>query len=221
MKTTVLWLLLALKNEISWVEVMHKETSHTTRRKDMKFTLTGSLLTLGILLSGQALADFTATDAAELETEASAAVATFKSETTEAETLLNNAKGVLVCPKITKGGFIIGVEGGKCVMRVGGKTVEYYRTRAGKLGLLAGIQWYSLILVFNDQAALDAFRTDEREWEVGVDASVAVAEVGASGKMDTTNLQEAIVAFMFGEKGLMADLSLEGSNFKKINVENK
>jgi lipid-binding SYLF domain-containing protein len=104
---------------------------------------------------------------------------------------------------------------------VGGKTIEYYRTRAGKLGLLAGIQWYSLILVFNDQAALDAFRTDEREWEVGVDASVAVAEKGASGKLDTTVMKEAIVAFIFGEKGLMADLSLEGSNFKKITVEDK
>ena len=74
------------------------------------------------------------------------------------------------------------------------KTVEYYRTRSGKLGLLAGIQSYSMILVFNQQAALDTFRTGDREWEVGVDASVAVAEVGASGKMDTTNLQEAKVS---------------------------
>jgi len=51
--------------------------------------------------------------------------------------------------------------------------------------------------------------------------NAAVAEVGATGKMDTTNLQEAIVAFVFGEKGLIADLSLEGSNFKKIKVEDE
>jgi len=187
----------------------------------MRLPLTGSLLAFGILVSGQALADFKAADAAALEADSSAVVATFQSQTSEAETLLNNAKGVLICPKITKGGFIVGVEGRKCTLRVGGKTVEYYRTRSGKLGLLAGIQSYSMILVFNQQAALDTFRTGEREWEVGVDASVAVAEVGASGKMDTTNLQEAIVAFVFGEKGLMADLSLEGSNFKKITVEDK
>ena len=31
--------------------------------------------------------------------------------------------------------------------------------------------------------------------------NVAVAVVGATGKMDTSNLQEAIVAFVFGEKG--------------------
>lgn len=185
----------------------------------MKSMLMGALFLLGCLVSVQSLADFTAADAAELEKGASAALDTSRNEATEAETLLNNAEGVLICPKITKGGFIIGVEGGKCVMRVGGKTIEYYRTRSGKLGLLAGLQWYSLILVFNNQEALNTFRSDEREWEIGVDASVAVADKGASGKFDTTVTKEAIVAFIFGEEGLMADLSLEGSNFKKIKVE--
>jgi lipid-binding SYLF domain-containing protein len=185
----------------------------------MKYTLTAIVLTLGLLLTGQATAAFTATDAAELDKEATAAVARFQSETSGSEALLDHAKAILVCPKITKGGFIIGVEGGKCVLRVGGKTVDYYANRAGKFGFLAGIQWYSLILVFNDQAALDKFRTGEREWEAGVDASVAVAKVGASGTLDTTNIKEAIVAYTFGEKGLMADVSLEGAVFKKLEVE--
>ena len=79
----------------------------------MKITLTGALLALGVLVSGQVLADFKAEDAAALETEASAKVSEFQNQTSGAETLLNNAKGVLICPKITKGGFIVGVEGGK------------------------------------------------------------------------------------------------------------
>jgi lipid-binding SYLF domain-containing protein len=185
----------------------------------MKYTLTAIVLTLGLLLTGQASAAFTAADAAELDKEATAAVARFQSETSGSEALLEHANAILVCPKITKGGFIIGVEGGKCVLREGGKTVEYYANRAGKFGWLAGIQWYSLILVFNDQAALDKFRTGEHEWEVGVDASVAVAKVGASGSLDTTNLQDPVVAYTFGEKGLMADLSLEGAVFKKLEVK--
>jgi lipid-binding SYLF domain-containing protein len=185
----------------------------------MKSILTATVLTLGLLLTGQATAAFTAADAAELDKDATAAVARFQSETSGSEALLDHAKAILVCPKITKGGFIIGVEGGKCVLRVGGKTVDYYANRAGKFGFLAGIQWYSLILVFNDQAALDKFRTGEREWEAGVDASVAVAKVGASGTLDTTNIKEAIVAYTFGEKGLMADVSLEGAVFKKLEVK--
>lgn len=185
----------------------------------MRAVLAVTLMATGILVTGLTRADFTAADATELGTESTVALTTFQSETSDAKTLLDNAKGILVCPKITKGGFIVGVEGGKCEMRLGDKVVEYYRTRAAKAGLLAGLQSYSMILVFNEQAALDTFRTGDREWEVGVDASVAVAKKGASGKLDTTNWQEAIVAFVFGEKGLMADLSLEGSNFKKIEVE--
>jgi len=185
----------------------------------MNRIIKGTILALSMLFTGQALADFKAADATKLEADASAALARFKSQTTGAEDLLNHAKGILICPEITKGGFIIGIEGGKCVMQVGGKPAEYYTNRAGKFGLLAGIQWYSLILVFNDQASLDLFRTGKREFEIGADASVAVAKVGAGGSLDTTNLQGAIVAFVFGEKGLMGDLSIEGATFKKLQVE--
>jgi lipid-binding SYLF domain-containing protein len=73
--------------------------------------------------------------------------------------------------------------------------------------------------VFNDQTALDKFRTGDRDWEVGVDASIAVDKVGASGSLDTTNLKEPIIAYTFGEKALMADLSLEGAVFKKLGVK--
>lgn len=187
----------------------------------MKTTTAGILTVLGLLIAGQAQADFTPEDAARLDRESIATLDKFQSDTPEAKTLIEHANGVLVCPKITKGGFIVGVESGKCTLRVRGETVEHYRTQSGKLGLLIGVQSYSMILVFNQQAVLDTFRTGKRVWEVGVDASVAVAGRGASGKMDSTNLQQAIVAFIFGEHGLMADLSIEGSNFRKIAVQDK
>jgi lipid-binding SYLF domain-containing protein len=199
--------------------INNKSVQRKQEEYDMRVTLTGTFLAIGILMSGQSLAAFTSADATELEADATAAVAEFQKKTSGSEALLNDAKGVLVCPKITKAGFMIGIEGGKCVMREGGKTVDYYANRAGKFGWLAGIQWYSLILVFNDQEALDKFRTGKRDWEVGVDASVAVAKVGASGSLDTTNLKKPIVAYTFGEKGLMADLSLEGAVFKKLEVK--
>lgn len=185
----------------------------------MRSTLAVTLMALGMLATGPALAAFTAADATDLGMESTTALATFDGDVTGAKTLIDNAKGLLVCPKITKGGFILGVESGKCEMHVGGKVVGYYSNKAAKVGLLVGIQSYSMVLVFNDQAALDKFLSGDSKWEVGVDASVAVAKVGASGKLDTTNLQEAVVAYVFGEKGLMADFSLEGSNFKKIEVE--
>jgi hypothetical protein len=46
-----------------------------------------------------------------------------------------------------------------------------------------------------------------------------LAKMGAGASLDTTNLKQAIVAFIFGERGLMADLSLEGSRFKKQDLK--
>jgi hypothetical protein len=50
-------------------------------------------------------------------------------------------------------------------------------------------------------------------------ASVAVARIGVGGDLDTTNLKKDIVSFIFGEKGLIADVTWEGARFKKLDVE--
>jgi lipid-binding SYLF domain-containing protein len=76
-----------------------------------------------------------------------------------------------------------------------------------------------MILALNTDTALAKFTSGDREWEVGADASVAIAKMGAGGSLDTTNLKQAVVAFIFGEKGLMGDLSLAGSRFKKQDLK--
>ncbi len=177
------------------------------------------LLAFGMLVTGPALAAFNAEDATNLGTESTAILTKLGDDNSGVKAMFNHAKGILVCPDITKGGFIVGIESGKCEMRVGGEVVDYYRINAVKVGLLVGIEWYSMVLVFNDQEELDKFRTGKREWEIGADASVAIVKVGATGKLDTTNLKRAIISYVFDETGLMADISLEGANFKKIKVE--
>ena len=180
--------------------------------------LTCLLLTFSMAVAAPVLA-FNADEAAELDAAANQVLAQFQNDTSGEEELLANAKGILICPSITKGGLVVGVEGGRCVMRAGGSTAHYYRTRAVKVGALAGVQSYSMILVFNEDKALAKFTSTTREWEIGVDADVTVASLNAGAKLDTTNLKRDIVAFIFGEQGFMADLSIEGSNFKKIEVE--
>ena len=63
--------------------------------------------------------------------------------------------------------------------------------------------------------ALKEFRASSG-WEAGVDGSVALIELGAGGSLDTTNIKDPIVGFVFGNKGLMYNLTLEGSKFTKI-----
>jgi lipid-binding SYLF domain-containing protein len=174
--------------------------------------LFAAMLILGIGVS----APSQAFDASTLNAEVAATKATFKKDQPGAEAILDSAKGVLTCPKIIKGGFVIGASGGKCALEVGGKIVDYYGYTAVKYGFLAGISSYAMIMVFNDEAALGKFRSNKREWEAGVDANVAVASVGAGGTLDTNNIKGPVVAFVFGEKGLMADASLKGGRFKRL-----
>ena len=187
--------------------------------RKIRASLMSTVVALGVALLGQARADITTQEAAEFDTAAKAALTRFQAETKGAEGVIANAKGVLVCPKITKLGFIFGVEGGACGLYAGASTPLYYSTTAVKAGFLAGVQSYAMILALNTDAALAKFTSGDREWEVGADASIAIAKMGAGASLDTTNLKRDIVAFIFGEKGLMADLSLEGSRFKKQDVK--
>jgi lipid-binding SYLF domain-containing protein len=181
--------------------------------------LLSGVVAVGLFLSAQTASAIKAQDAAKLDAEAKATLTKFQAGTKGAEEVFANAKGILVCPKITKGGFIIGVESGNCVLTKGTPKPIYYGTSALKAGLLAGIASYSMILALNTDAAVAKFTKGEREWEMGVDASVAVAKVGAGGALDTTNLKKDIVSFIFGDKGLMGDVSFSGSRFKKQEVE--
>ena len=181
--------------------------------------LLSGVVAVGLVLSAQTAGAIKAQDAAKVEAEAKATLAKFQTGTKGAEEVFANAKGILVCPKITKGGFIIGVESGNCVLTKGAPKPIYYGTSALKAGLLAGIASYSMILARNTDAAVEKFTKGEREWEMGVDASVAVATVGAGGALDTTNLKKDIVSFIFGDKGLMGDVSFSGSRFKKQEIE--
>lgn len=83
------------------------------------FKLVVASLVLGLTLTGPALAKFTAEDAANLDADAEATVAQFKADTEGVAEVLADAKGILVCPKITKAGLGFGAEGGQCVLTTG------------------------------------------------------------------------------------------------------
>jgi lipid-binding SYLF domain-containing protein len=181
--------------------------------------LIGGFLAVSLTLSAPVFAKFTATEAAELDAEAKTTLEQFVAETKGAEEVFANARGVLVCPKIRKAGAGIGAERGQCVLTSGADEHLYYLSTALKAGAILGVSSHSMILVMNTNEALANFTSGKREWEFGVDASVAVAKIGAGGDLDTTNLKQDIVSFIFGEKGLIADVTWEGSRFKKLDVE--
>ncbi len=150
----------------------------------------------------------------ELDAKADAALARLYAENPGAETLGSGASGILIFPNIIKAGLGVGAETGDGVLRVGDEAVGYYNTSAVSVGLQAGGQSYSQVLMFLDDAALQKFR-NSAGFEVGVDGSIAVLSIGETGRIDTTNIKAPIVAFNFGESGLMAAANIEGSKYTK------
>jgi lipid-binding SYLF domain-containing protein len=153
--------------------------------------------------------------AKEIDLSVDAALERFNKEVLGAESFIKKSKGFLVFPQVIKVGIGIGGEYGEGAMRIGGKTVEYYNTMAASIGFQFGAQAKSVILIFVKEDVLKAFRNSEG-WKAGLDCSVALISLGMGDSLDTVNVKDPIVAFVFGQKGLMYNLTLEGSKFNKL-----
>ena len=168
-----------------------------------------------VFLMGLAAGNVWAADAKEIDASADVTLERFYDEVAGGKKLVQNAKGVLIFPAVFKAGIGIGGEYGEGALRINGKTVDYYSTAAASLGFQLGAQKKSIILLFMDKSAMESFRSSEG-WKAGVDASVALVTVGANGEIDTTKANEPILGFVFGQKGLMYNLTLEGAKFTKL-----
>ncbi len=127
----------------------------------------------------------------------------------------SKAAGILVFPTIVKGGFGVGAEYGEGALLVGGRTAGYYNSVSASIGFQLGLQKRSVIIMFMTQSALDQFRRT-KGWKIGADASVAVITVGVGGAIDTNKLTSPVVGFVIDPKGLMYNLTLEGSKISRI-----
>jgi lipid-binding SYLF domain-containing protein len=156
-----------------------------------------------------------AASAAELDASVDSTIEMFKTDVKGSEVFLNQAAAVLVFPRVIKVGIGIGGETGEGALRIGGKTVDYYRTSAGSFGFQLGAQAKAIVIAFMTKDALEKFQNSSG-WKVGVDGSVALIDIGAGKTVDTQNIKDPVVGFIFNSKGLMYNLTLEGSKFSKL-----
>ncbi len=179
---------------------------------NLKHIFAASVMTLlGLSISTSSFAE----SKAEIDAATHDTLKTFYSHNPSHKDLVSNAAGVLVFPHITKGGVGIAGEHGEGVLRVKGETVGYYSIGGGSVGLTLGVGQHSEVLVFTTQQSLDKF-TASKGWTAGVDSGVAIVSEGAGGNYDTKTGQKPILGFVFNEKGIIGDVSLEGSKITKI-----
>ena len=156
-----------------------------------------------------------AASAAVIDVRVAETIEAFKQEVNGADVFLSQAAGYLVFPKVYKVGVGIGGETGEGALRIGGQNVDYYRTSSGSFGFQLGAQARSIVIVFMTQESLDSFRNSEG-WKVGIDGSVALVDLGAGKTIDSKNIKDPVVGFIFGSKGLMYNLTLEGTKIHKL-----
>jgi lipid-binding SYLF domain-containing protein len=167
---------------------------------------------MSVFLSSNLLAK----TAREIDVSVDVAIERFHKQVIGTKELIAASKGMLVMPNVVKGAFIIGGEYGEGALRVGGETVGYYNTISGSIGFQIGGEAKDIILLFMTDDAIKQFRASSG-WEAGVDGNVALITIGAGERVDTTTSKDPIVGFVFDAKGLIADISLKGAKFTKLN----
>lgn len=175
-----------------------------------------TVLAVAVWLAAGVAADRAqAADAAVIDARVDAALTDLRQLGAGTAELLDEAAGVLVLPRITKGGFIVGGQYGEGALRVDGETVAYYSLAAGSLGLQAGVETFSQALLFMTPEALADFRAAEG-WRAGAGTEVTLLRQGFDIGTSTDVANRPIIAIVFGQNGLLAGASVEGAKYTRI-----
>lgn len=129
--------------------------------------------------------------------------------------VVQNARGVLYMPLMTEAALGFGGAYGQGALRIGGQTVDYYSATRATVGLQAGAQQYAHVLIFQTDEALAAFR-GAPGWVAGAGAFYAMPDGGMAIGADTFSAQFPVVAMIFGQSGLMAGASIEGTKYNRV-----
>jgi lipid-binding SYLF domain-containing protein len=181
----------------------------------MKLDSTFGLLAALLLAIFAAAPQAQAASGPEIDADVDATLSRFSYQVGGAEDLLRRAAGVLVFPSVVKAGIGVGGEYGEGALRIGGRTTAYYNTISASFGFQLGVQARSVIIVFMSDEALRNFRRKDG-WKIGVDGSVTVVTLGVGGSIDSNQIRRPVLAFILDQKGLMYNLTLEGSKISRI-----
>ena len=136
-----------------------------------------------------------------------------------AKTLAPKAKAILVFPRVYKGGFFVGgLFGDGVAFRPDGNPAAYFNMSAASYGLQIGGQSLSYALFFMSDEAIE-YAKKSNGWEVGVGPSVVLVDEGVAKTLSTTTAKKDVYAFIFGQKGLMAGIGIQGTKITRINPD--
>jgi lipid-binding SYLF domain-containing protein len=127
---------------------------------------------------------------------------------------LRKARAVVICPNIFRAGFIIGGEGGGCVMvarAANGSWSDpaFYTLGSGSFGFQAGIQSAQVLMLVMTNGGLNALLNSQ--FKFGADAGLTVATLGAGVNGSMSTALDADILTISKTQGLYGGVSLQGS----------
>jgi lipid-binding SYLF domain-containing protein len=138
-----------------------------------------------------------------------------------ARTMLQDAKAIYIVPKLVKGGFIFGAEGGDGVLlrRTGHGWSEpkFYGMGSASFGLQAGLEQAELVFIINSDRALSGI--EHGNFKLGANAGLTVVNLSSGAEGATTAHGGDIVVWTSGS-GAYAGLTVNGSVISPDKDEN-
>ncbi|MEM6386287.1 MAG: YSC84-related protein [Pseudomonadota bacterium] len=153
--------------------------------------------------------------AAKLDGRVDATLAFLDSNYPGTRDLRDKSVGMLVMPLITEASFGFGGAYGRGALRIGDISVDYYSASQASVGFQIGAQQYAHVLYFMTEEALSEFRTSSG-WAAGADIEYAVNDRGGNLSAETTTVLDPVIAVVFGQAGLLAGASVEGTKYTRI-----
>lgn len=130
--------------------------------------------------------------------------------------LADASAGMLVMPLVTEAGLIgFGGAYGRGALLIDGVPVDYYSATQASVGFQIGAQQYAHVLFFMTEEALAEFRASPG-WAAGADITYAINDEGQTLAAATTTVLTPTIAVVFGQAGLIAGATLEGTKYTRI-----
>ena len=188
----------------------------------MRLTMPLTVALLGIALAlpfgvtaPARAASLSVESAADIDRNVDAALSILYAQVPGAQSLGNQARGILVFPTIVKAGFLFGAQYGEGALRQKAAPAGYYNTASASYGLQAGVQRFGYALFFMTDSAL-RYLDQTGGFELGTGPSIAILDAGTAGSLSTTTMQHDIYAVFFDQSGLMAGLGIQGTKITRI-----
>lgn len=119
------------------------------------------------------------------------------------------AEGYAIFPNVGKGAYVIGGASGNGVVYQDGNLIGYADLKQVDIGLQAGGKSFVEVLFFENEQALEDFKSGT--YELAANASAVVLEEGVSRDL---NFQDGVAVVTMPKAGAMAGVSVGGQRFE-------